>query len=83
MDDLDEADLIMVSHLPYVHVVVEISITIQQSDVDRVISRAALSAKATGGDVISIVAGATEEAGLNRRQSRALIIGVRSWHLVA
>ena len=52
----------------------QISITIQQSDVDRAIHRAALLAKATGRDAIAIVAGATEEAGLDRRHAQALIV---------
>ena len=78
VDDLDEADLIMVSHAPDGHVVAEISVTIQQRDVDRAISRAALLAKATGTDVVAIVAGATEEDGLNRRKARALIVPERT-----
>ena len=73
VDELDGADLILVSHTQDGHVVVEISITIQQSDVDRAISRAALLAKATGRDVIAIVAGAAEEDGLELREAHALI----------
>ena len=81
VDDLDEADLIMVSQAPDGHVVAEISVTIQQRDVDRAISRAALLAKATGTDVVAIVAGATEEDGLNRREARALIVPERPGQL--
>ena len=77
VDDLDEADLIMVSDAPDGHVISEISVTIQQRDVDRAISRAALLAKATGTDVVAIVAGATEEDGLNRRKARVLIVPER------
>ena len=74
VDDLDKADLIMVSRAPEGNIVVEISITIQQSDVDRAISRAALLAKATGTDARAVVAGATEETGLDRREARTLIV---------
>ena len=74
VDELDQADLILVSHAPDGHVVVEISITIQQSDVDRAISRAALLAKATGREAIAVVAGTTEEVGLDRREAQALIV---------
>ena len=73
VDELDEADLVLVSDTPDGHVVVEISITIQQSDVDRAISRAALLAKATGRDVIAVVAGSAEEDGLELREAQALI----------
>ena len=74
VDDLDKTDLILESHAPDAHVVVEISITIQQNDVDRAISRAALLAKATGRDAIAIVAGTAEEAGLDRRNAQTLIV---------
>lgn len=78
VDELDKADLILMSQTTGSHVVVEISITIQQSDVDRAISRAALLAKATGRDAIAIVAGATEETGLDRRESQALVMAERA-----
>ena len=74
VDDLDKADLILESRAPDALVVVEISITIQQSDVDRAISRAALLAKATGKDAVAVVAGTAEEAGLDRRDARTLIV---------
>ena len=77
VDDLDEADLILVSHAPEGHVVVEISITIRQSDVDRAVSRSALLAKATGWEVTPVVAGANEEAGLDRRNTQKLIVTER------
>ena len=70
----DGADLIPMFHTPDADVFVEVCITIQQTDVDRAISRAALLAKATGRDAIAIVAGATEEAGLDRRHAQALIV---------
>ena len=77
VDELDQTDLILMSDTPDGHVVVEISITIQQSDVDRAISRAGLLAKATGRDTRAIVAGTAEEAGLNRREAQALTVAER------
>ena len=73
VDELDEADLVLVSDTSDGHVLVEISITIQQSDVDRAITRAALLAKATGRDAVAIVAGSAEEDGLELREAHALI----------
>ena len=47
-DELDETDLILTADGPTDYILAEISITIQQHDVDRAAHRAALLAKATG-----------------------------------
>ena len=77
VDELDQADLILVSHTPDGHGLVEVFITIQQSNVDRATSRAGLVAKATGREAIAVVAGKAEEVGLDRREARALITAER------
>ena len=49
-DELDKTDLILTADGPTDYILAEISITIQQHDVDRAAHRAALLAKATGQD---------------------------------
>lgn len=77
VDDLDEADLTLTSHTPEGYVVVEISITIQQTDVDRATARAALLSKATSQDVTPVVAGTAEAPNLSMRTAQAIFVPER------
>lgn len=77
VDDLDEADLILTSHAPEGYVAVEISITIQQTDVDRATTRAALLAKATSQNVMPVVAGTVQAPNLSMGTAQAIFIPER------
>ena len=73
-DELDKTDLILTADGPTDYILAEISITIQQHDVDRAAHRAALLAKATGQTVTPFAFGAQEEPGLNRRAIQIILI---------
>ena len=73
-DELDKTDLILTADGPTDYILAEISITIQQHDVDRAAHRAALLAKATGQTVTPFAIGAQEEPGLNRRDVQIILI---------
>ena len=73
-DELDKTDLILTADGPTDYILAEISITIQQHDVDRAAHRAALLAKATGQTVSPFAIGAQEEPGLNRRDVQIILI---------
>ena len=73
-DELDKTDLILTTDGPTDYILAEISITIQQHDVDRAAHRAALLAKATGQTVTPFAIGAQEEPGLNRRDVQIILI---------
>ena len=73
-DELDKTDLILTADGPTDYILAEISITIQQHDVDRAAHRAALLAKATGQTVTPFAIGAHEEPGLNRRDVQIALI---------
>ena len=74
VDDLDQADLILMSSTTDSHIVAEISITIQQSDIEGALRRANLLAKASGKDTIAIVAGTAESEMLDYHNTQVLII---------
>ena len=73
-DELDKTDLILTADGPTDYILAEISITIQQHDVDRAAHRAALLAKVTGQTVTPFAFGAQEEPGLNRRAVQTILI---------
>ena len=73
-DELDETDLILTTDGPTDYILAEISITIQQHDVDRAAHRAALLAKATGQTVTPFAFGTQEEPGLNRHDVQIILI---------
>ena len=73
-DELDKTDLILTADSPTDYILAEISLTIQQYDVDRAAHRAALLAKATGQSVTPFAIGAQEEPGINRRDVQIILI---------
>ena len=73
-DELDKTDLILTADGPTDYILAEISITIQQHDVDRAAHRAALLAKATGQTVTPFAFGTQEEPGLNRHDVQIILI---------
>ena len=73
-DELDKTDLILTADGPTDYILAEISITIQQHDIDRAAHRAALLAKATGQSVTPFAIGAQEEPGLNRHDVHIVLI---------
>ena len=75
-DELDKADLILTADGPTDYILAEISITIQQHDIDRAAHRAALLAKATGQSVTPFAIGAQEELGINRHDVQIILIPV-------
>ena len=75
-DELDKTDLILTADGPTDYILAEISITIQQHDVDRAAQRAALLAKATGQSVTPFAFGAQEEPGINRHDVQIILIPI-------
>ena len=73
-DELDKTDLILTADGPTDYILAEISITIQQHDVDRAAHRAGLLAKATGQSVTPFAFGAQEEPGINRHDVQNILI---------
>ena len=73
-DELDKTDLILTADGPTDYILAEISITIQQHDVDRAAHRAGLLAKATGQSVTPFAFGAQEEPGINRHDVQIILI---------
>ncbi len=73
-DETDKTDLILTTDGPTDYILAEISITIQQRDVDRATHRAALLAKATGQSVTPFAFGAQEALGLNRHDVQVVLI---------
>lgn len=77
MDELDRADLILTADGPTDYLLAEVSITVQQDDVDRAAERAKLLAKATGRTVTPFAIGAREEPGLHRGHVQVVLIPER------
>ena len=73
-DELDKTDLILTADGPTGYILAEISITIQQHDIDRAAHRAALRAKATGHSVTPFAIGAQEAPDLNRQHVQIILI---------
>ena len=76
-DELDNTDLVLTADGPTDYLVAEVSITVQQDDVDRVAERAGLLAKATARTVTPFAIGAREEPGLRRGQVQVILIPER------
>ena len=73
-DELDEADLVLTADAPTDYILAEVSITIQQDDIDRAARRAGLLAKATGRTVVPFAIGAREETDLRKEHVQVLLI---------
>ena len=73
-DELDKTDLILTADGPTDYILTEISITIQQHDIDRAAQRSVLLGKATGQSVTPFAIGAQEEAGLSRHNVQVILI---------
>ena len=74
-DDLDLADLVLTTaDGAGGYLLAEVSVTIQQDDVDRAEARAGRLAKATGGSVTPFAVGTREEPDLDRRNVQVLLI---------
>ena len=73
-DELDRTDLILTADGPTDYILAEVSLTIQQDDIDRATERAGLLAKATAESVAPFAIGTREEANLSRRDVRVILI---------
>ena len=73
-DDLDKADLVLTTDGPTDYVLAEVSITIQQDDIDRAAERAGLLARVTARTVTPFAIGAREEPDLRREHVQVLLI---------
>ncbi len=73
-DQLDKTDLVMTIDNSPDYIVAEISVTIQQDDVDRAAKRAGLLAKATGYSVTPLAIGAREEPNLTMGEVHVVLI---------
>ena len=76
-DELDRADLVLTADGPTDYLLAEVSITVQQDDIDKAAERARLLAKATGRTVTPFVVGAREELGLRREHVEVILIPER------
>ena len=76
-DELDQADLVLTAEGPTDYLLAEVSITVQQDDVDRAAERAGLLAKATGRPVAPFAIGAQEEPDLRRGGVQVVLIPER------
>ena len=73
-DELDKADLILTTDGPTDYILAEVSITIQQDDIDRAVERARLFAKATARTVAPVAIGAREDTDLQREHVQIIFI---------
>lgn len=73
-DELDRADLVLTVGGSQDYVLAEVSITVQQDDIDKAARRAGLLATATGRTVTPFAIGAKEEPGLRREHIKVLLI---------
>ncbi len=73
-DELDKADLILTTDGPTDYILAEVSITIQQDDIDRAAERARLFAKATARTVAPVAIGAREDTDLQREHVQIIFI---------
>ena len=73
-DELDKADLILTTDGPTDYILAEVSITIQQDDIDRAVERARLFAKATARTVAPVAIGASEDTDLQREHVQIILI---------
>lgn len=73
-DELDRADMVLTTDGPTDYLLAEISITIQQDDIDRAADRARLLAKATSETVTAFAIGTREDENLQKGEVQVLII---------
>ena len=73
-DELDKANLILTTDGPTDYILAEVSITIQQDDIDRAVERARLFAKATARTVAPVAIGAREDTDLQREHVQIILI---------
>ena len=76
-DELDRADLVLTADGPTDYLLAEVSITVQQDDVDKAAERAGLLAKATGRTVTPFAIGAREEPDLRSGNAQVVLIPER------
>ena len=73
-DDLNLADLVLTSDRPTDYILAEVSITIQQDDIDRAAERARLLTKATARTVTPFAIGVREQPDLRREHVQVILI---------
>lgn len=73
-DSVTEADLVLTTDGAQDYILAEISVTVQQRDIDHAQERADILSKATGENVTAIAIGATEEPNLERGKVQILLI---------
>ena len=73
-NELDKADLILTTDGPTDYILAEVSITIQQDDIDRAAERARLFAKATARTVAPVAIGTREDTDLQREHVQIILI---------
>jgi hypothetical protein len=73
-DELDNADLVLTAQGPSEYLLAEVSVTVEQEDINRASQRALLLAKATGRTVAPFAIGAREKPDLQRGDVQVVII---------
>ena len=73
-DKLDKADLVLTADGPTDYLLAEVSITVQQDDIDRAAERARLLAKATRRTVTPFAIGMREQPDLRRKHVQVILI---------
>ena len=73
-DELDQADLVLVNDNTGEYLLAEVSITIEQHDIDRALERAALLHNVTGQPVTPLTIGAREEPDLDKGPVQMLLV---------
>ena len=76
-DELDRADLILTADGPTDYLLAEVSVTVQQDDINWAAERAELLAKVTGRTVTPFAIGASEEPDLRRGHVQVVLIPER------
>ena len=76
-NELDRADIVLTADGPTDYILAEVSLTIQQDDIDRAAERARLLAKATTRTVAPFAIGAREQPDLRRGHVQVLLIPER------
>lgn len=73
-DEVDQADLVLTNDNADEYLLAEVSITVQQQDIDRALERAAFLRKATGRPVTPLAIGASQDPDLQRGQVQVLLM---------
>ena len=73
-DELDKADLVLTADGPTDYLLAEVSITVQQDDIDRAAERARLLAKATARTVTPFAIGARDQPDLRRDHVQVILV---------